>query len=463
MKTKEKSGIFLLLSLSIYTLLYLPFIGNIPYLDGNIDFIQTYDFFTGGFTKFFSNWGSVHPPFNFLLTNIAFLFGINPSIYTTLGLIEGLASILAIHYLTKNIIAKDTANLSSLLLAVCPLFIAVGIFALRDFLIIPLLLFSFYFYKKEKYVEYAITASAAILTKETMLLLPISIVLTELVTIKKEYPVKTSKKITKVTSLVLPLFIFIGWLQFLQINNQTPWHDWLFTKTASKGTIYTIIYNSITGNFLNKYAYQQITQLFTLNFNWVYWTISSIGILVYIKKKIYRQHALEKIKKKYNLAKGKTILAIIIFSITYMFFVLTIQTYTIPRYILPLIPFMLILTSSAVKYISLSFPKTKYVLTIILSTAITGSSFFSIDPISIKLWNTTDILGERLYNLPSSLAGNDRITYNMQYLLLTKHRTNLLLNSNTIQRKDCYWLFPDPKNDRQTLQIFKLKTATICL
>ncbi len=146
-----------------------------------------------------------------------------------------------------------------------------------------------------------------------------------------------------------------------------------------------------------------------------------------------------------------------------MFFVLTIQTYTIPRYILPLIPFMLILTSCAVNYISRMFPKTKYLFAIILSTTILASSFFSIDPISIKLWKTTDILGETFYNLPSSLAGNDKITYNMQYLLLTRHRTNLILNPKAIQVKDCYWLFPDTKNDKQTLRIFKLKISTTCL
>ena len=51
--TKVFKDKFLLVCLTSYLILTLPFVNLIPYLDGNIDFVKTYDFFSGGFTKLF--------------------------------------------------------------------------------------------------------------------------------------------------------------------------------------------------------------------------------------------------------------------------------------------------------------------------------------------------------------------------------------------------------------------------
>ena len=71
------------------------------------------------------------------------------------------------------------------------------------------------------------------------------------------------------------------------------------------------------------------------------------------------------------------------------------------------------------------------------------------------------VLGEQVYALNKHLAGNDGITYNMQYINIAKKRSEILLKSkngqNSVMSEDCYWTFPDPNNDKKTILILNLK------
>ena len=137
------------------------------------------------------------------------------------------------------------------------------------------------------------------------------------------------------------------WFSFLKTNGQRPWSDWNFSGVGEKGSVYTIFHNISTLNFLNKYAYQNFLQLIFLNFNWIYWLIFCLGVLIFIqsnKKNIFATLLKDK-------PKPKAILAIVVFSFSYFLTVLTFQTYTIPRYALPIIPFLLIGVSWSIQNI----------------------------------------------------------------------------------------------------------------
>ncbi|MFH1955421.1 MAG: hypothetical protein ABIJ36_00730 [Patescibacteria group bacterium] len=84
--------------------------------------------------------------------------------------------------------------------------------------------------------------------------------------------------------------------------------------------------------------------------------------------------------------------------------------------------------------------------------------FTSIDPISTHFWGKSKVLNQGIYalNQAPSLAGFDGITYNLQYNLIVKERSDLILGKND-SPDDCSWIFPDPNNDIKTVEILKIR------
>lgn len=442
---------WLILSMGIFLGLSLPAVNSIPYLDGNIDFVQSAQFFTEGISSYLENWRSVHPPFKIAVASLFFTIGgLNQYSYNLLGLSFGIIGIATIFFLSKELFGIQIARLSTLLLATSPLFISVGIFSQTDYLLTILILLSLYFYTKGNLWFYSVTSSVAALTKETALLLPTLVLLVELM-----YSLKKFRPLNFVF-LCIPFLIIFSWFWYLKSNEVGTWGDWIFTETASKGSLYTIINNLLTFNFLNKYAYQNWLQLFILNFNWVYWLIVLFGLLSQIKNRKMLGNLF--LKLYHAEAKTKTIIIAVMFIFGYFLAVLSFQTYTIPRYGLPIFPFLIIATSIVFIKLTAHNLILKIFSLTMLGIIVFLSLFFSLDPISKKLWKTTIIFSEQFYGLNQTLAGNDGITYNLQYLTIAKKRTKQIQSAknNRVISNDCYWVFPDPNNDRHTVQFLKL-------
>lgn len=349
-----------------------PYLGSIPYLDGNIDFVKSYDFYSGGLDRLFKNWPSVHPPMKLLVTNTFYsVFGINLYSYNFVGVFLGTSGITAYYFFVKGAAGQYVAKISTLLLAINPLFVSVGIFALIDYILTVLIVIAFYFYSKNRYLAYSLSASMALLTKETGILFAASILLIETLFFIKNF---FSKKLHKqsVFNLFLtfvPFVVISAWFSFLQTRKVSLWSDWNFSATSDKGTIYTIFHNLLTFSFLNKYSYQNWLQLFFLNFNWIYWLSMITGLFIYLKK-----YDLVRVLKE-NQTKLKVFLSIILFFTMYFFSILTFQTYTIPRYALLLYPFIIfgfalsILTLNKIRFLRgkvFCFSGCNYLLTNVL-------------------------------------------------------------------------------------------------
>lgn len=437
----------LIISCLLFSSLFLPFLNSIPFIDGYIDFMQSFDFYTGGFHEYFSRWPSIHPPFKPIVANLFFrVFGVSQYTYTFIGFIFGIVGIISFYKLSYLLAGRVTAILGTILLSTSPLFISVGIFGLTDYVLTTLVILSFYLYASNRTWLYIIFSSCAVLTKEPGLLLPISVLVVEVLYIMKKgisNPSYLKRRFLPLVGYSIPLFVFLTWLMFLKMNGQRPWGDWIFAETAKKGSLYTAFYNITTFHFLNKYAYQRWLQLFFLNFNWVYWIICITGVVLFFKthsiKHIYR-HIVSKNKN------GKAFLAIILFFLSFFFCVLTFQTFTPPRYALPLIPYLLLTTALSFHKITTQFPKIKSVLSIALGSIVFLSLFFSVDPVSIKLWGAMDTPAGSMYADPKRLAGNDGITYNEQYLFLLKMRTVYLEKTHMQKKTEISRNIDDPEN-----------------
>jgi len=266
---------------------------------------------------------------------------------------------------------------------------------------------------------------------------------------------KPNHTILRIFYLILPLIAYYFWNLFITINGQTAWNDWNFSATANKGSLYTIINNLLTFNFLNQYAYQNWEQLFLLNFNWILWLILVSGATIFIVNNF------KSVKKLLKAGEQgiRTIIIVVLFSLLYFFTVLSFQTYTIPRYALPILCLSIIgISWTIAKFINILNLQLKTVFIALFTSLILLRLFYSVDPVSISLWGKTDILNQSLYALNSHLAGNDGITYNMQYNLIVKTRSDKIKNArNYVISNQCNWIFPDPNNDYKTIMILKLK------
>jgi len=455
-RIKNLEKILFLLPIFLFLGLLLPFLHSIPHRDGNIEFVESFDFYSKGVNGYLLKWREAnHPPAKCFLVKILFsIFGVKPIVYNSLGLIFGSFAIVFFYFLVKTIF-QDTklAFLSSLLLATHPLFVANGLFALRDFLVLVFLIFSLYFYAQDKPLSYGIFAIFLVFAKETALLFPFIVLIIDLL-----FNIRNFKKVVIDT---IPFLAFALWFWKLKSLNLSVWSAHVLSKGGSPFTI--VMYNLASlasfqffrgGQFLNEQAEQHWRQLFFLNFNWVFWLILFTG-LIFRTIKTIRERGFLLFSLKTPAA--KTLLVIWLFPLAYIFSVLTFPTYTIPRYALPVIPFLLIGTSWAICKV---FPKWLRTLSLgILILVIPLSLFTSSDPISIKLWGKEKFLGEELYPLYLTWAGNDGVTYNWQYLKIVKKRTEAIeaiqSGKRALTPNDCSFIFPDPNNDYQTFQILK--------
>ncbi len=100
---KFKTKLFIFPTL-IFGVLFITFINTVPYLDGNIDFNKSHDFFEGGFLLLFKNWSSIHPPLKEIFNLLSFtLFGENAISYNLSALVLGALGTAFFYFLTRSV------------------------------------------------------------------------------------------------------------------------------------------------------------------------------------------------------------------------------------------------------------------------------------------------------------------------------------------------------------------------
>lgn len=445
-----KNNLYMLFPLGIFSLLFLPFITTVPMLDGNIDFVKSHYFFIGGFPLYFANFTSIHPPLKIFLTDILyFIFGENYIVFNLLGVLFGYIAIISTYFIGKAFDHKKVGLMASLLLSIQPLFIASGIYGLNDFLLTSLILLSIslYLYRKYAFLSAALTLVA--LAKETGLLVIILFLCIDFFCSRKKY-------VVTFFPYVLPLATYTLWSWFLHTSGKGAWKDWIFTDTADRGTFYTVANNIINLKIFNVYALQHWAQLLFLNFNWILIILATFSTCLYFSKK-HNRHFFARFIMNYD-QKSKATIFIVLFCFLYGLTVLTLQTYTIPRYALPIIPFLLLWFSVSIFTITKNSARNIIIGIAFIFTVL--GLFGSVDPVATVLWGKTRILGQDIYATNIRLSGNDGITYNLQYLLIAQRRTDLLHGAQQpFSYRDCLWLSPDPHNDQITFAFLKIQPS----
>ena len=468
LKSFIKENYPLLIAVIVFIALLFPYWGILPYLDGNIDLVQAKDFYEGSYRQLFNNWRSIHPPVKVWLVSGAFkIFGVYPEVYSTIGMVFGLIGLTSLWQLLKDKFNRFGASLAVLLFASYPIVLANGLFAMPDFMLACLLPLVFYLYKARKIFLLTIVLVICSLIKETALLLPASILLTELIYFFAGLFTKKKaliQKIIPILLLIIPFIIFFVWHDFLSQSGKDVWSDWIFTDNPEIGSLQLVLRNIFTLGFINEFAFQNWAHLFILNYNWVFWIIILIAASYSLWQMGFQHKSNIFSKLKRGTATTKVIISAIIFFLIYCVAVLSFQTYTITRYVLPVIPLMLIATAGALSKLSNLLPYGKWIISILLIPFLITILFYSNDFISTSIWGTTEIAGKDYYSLHQHLSGNDGLVYNLQSASLAKLRSEIVIaayqENRALISKSCDWMFPDPNNDFPMLDFFKLNAVS---
>lgn len=390
----------------LFILLFIPFLRNPLCLDGMGEYLKVTTFYTSGLAAYLHEPG-LHPPFKAFLASIFFkIFGMSYFSITLMGLVVGIIGVIALYFLAKKLFNREVGVIASLLLAVSPVYLSNGTHSFNDFMLTVSIILSLNFYARGLYVWYAIFATVAALTKEPALLLAISVLVVEF--FHKRF------SIVRLIFLSAPIILFSLWIQYATAEGIPLFHENIFAATKHKGALFTVIYNLITFDFFHEWAAAHRLVLFYLNFAWVYWLVALWGIgKVVIRKGTKR------------IGESRPKLAILLFVVSYFFTILTLQTFTSPRYVLPILPFLFLAVAWAIVPIIKSLPLYAYVL---VSLFFVVSLFSSVDPLSRVLWGTKPVFGQTLYGFDYVVGPTDSIIYNLQYPLLIRNRKMKLLS-----------------------------------
>jgi hypothetical protein len=200
----------------------------------------------------------------------------------------------------------------------------------------------------------------------------------------------------------------------LNVYHMTEWRDVMYNP-SNQSSYQIVIDNLAHLKFINTYFTSNITNLFVYYFNWLIPAIillTSIPLVHWLTKKASKRQ--------------KHLLVFWLFiSFSYILFVFSFPTWTIVRYIIPVLPFFIILASIG---LNVTFKKVSWVIPLVLIVFwFTLGNFSNLDPITNKLnKGSLKSMGESFYAIKFYDNSYERIAYNVKYFKATKNQNNLI-------------------------------------
>jgi hypothetical protein len=223
--------------------------------------------------------------------------------------------------------------------------------------------------------------------------------------------------------LGIPLATAIAWRIVVALGHGTAWSTWVFSEHKDEGPYKTVL-RSMFGGENGIYLRQNLANAFIVNYLWLP-TILAIATLV-------------QIIRKPDAALRRPAAIIVGLVAIYTWTVLTFPTFTEPRYATPVITLTILLV-----FIGLRLwprPAQPVILGLLVFVFIAGA-WAPTDPITRKIWGTTSVGGEQIYDTREFWRGPDRMDVNFA-MLNASRRMNARLrriyaSGATIVTGDC--------------------------
>jgi hypothetical protein len=419
------TGLLLTIPFLIYILCVFRYWGQPPPLDPMVIFRESTIFYFNDMKEIIAGGVYVHPPLLYILNGISFLiFGKSPASYNMLGTIVYAFTFYFFYKTMLFVFHKKAAVLSTLFLFLHPLIIVHSFYLSNDMLIFSALISSMWAYVYKRNAVLLIVLTSLAFMKETALVILCAYLCIILATaLVRAWNVRNIWSFfSQIIIWIIPLGFVLLWNMNLKLLGTTEWRDPTFVSKDTSS--FAVIWDMIrTGKMINSYLGRNIYHAFLFNFQWVFVTVT--GFLL----------CLRVIQKNLQLTLfQKQFFGMITFILgMYILLVFSFPTWTIPRYVIPVLPGLYILLG-----ILLSTIKRRWVLTVtilILLYVSFAALFTSSDPVTKLFYPSIESNGLSLYSIEYSSSGPDGITYNTQFLHIA-YIQNMLIREAILNNAD---------------------------
>ena len=321
-KTKNVFPIFVFIVCLINFLIRIPFFSRILTNDANLYTVGVLRVFQNHLNPFVEFWG-YKPPFLFELTALLFkIFGPSIIVGNALSAIASSITLWYTYLLGTHLFNKKAGVWAMLILFFFPIFSAQSLQFTDAIFVTPLLLATIYYYYRSQRIGYLISATLAVLTRETSICIPIFLGIYEV--FKTIYMASSRKKIKLYTAFFywLPLAPFVLWMG---INKYVfGWFLWPIN----------IEFFTVDATFIQRITFT-LRVAFLQNGLYIPFAFIMLYVILVFTKKIHATY----------IQIHATILFLSLFAVFIIFYSIG---FFHPRYILFLYPYLCILASGAI-------------------------------------------------------------------------------------------------------------------
>ncbi len=384
------------------------FVGQAPDLDGMIGIRGSLTIYEQGFSGLWTNIGNegIHPPLMDLVNFLAFgLLGKDPrSLHLISILLFMIFAGAAERLLAPFLPSARQRVVAAFTLAICPA-LALTLFNVwREGLIMIIVLVALALTLRPGGIgpkPFALAAVLALLplTKENGMVFVAPFALYALLVGDPAIPARIRRALFVGG---IPFAVEIVWRIVLKINDAAPWSTWVLSDHADQGS-YVVALRAMFGFESGEYFRQNLANAFIVNYLWLPAVLALATLFL-----IFRRPSSVLLRRGAALLVGTAVI--------YAWTTLTFPTFTEPRYATPLIMLTILVVLIGLR----QWPRRvqPVILGALLFVFVAGA-WAPTDPVSRKLFGTTFVGGEQIYNTNERHRGPDRMDINFALLNAT--------------------------------------------
>jgi len=406
--------LFELLPYALFSALFLPHLGFVPIWDGRqyADVLVAAAHFPPRFADF-NIFG--HPSMLFMLLaglGQFFVSGSAPVLNFT-NFVFGFAGIVAFRSIAGRCFPGEGNRAENILLssiyAVFPIVLASELNLNADTGILVFSLLTTALLLAGRYRWAAAAALVLIYSKETGILLYgliVGLYLLVFVAFPKIPARRRIREVLRRTAAFAPIWIYAAIRIGDRLTASGPAKNWMGVPTSE-------IIESFLSPSLSGIHAAYLTEVWILNFDWILTAILTAALVVVMKRIVRRRN------RAPDGADPKAIAFVGALGFAVLWALTRFPTYSNPRYLLPVFPLFLLVSSMSLRILTTRRGRRQAVLGAFLPLAVI-SCFRTVDPLSKEVWGTF-LFGDHEILAMTSLAeeccglGRDQLEYNLEY------------------------------------------------
>ncbi|MBI2963180.1 MAG: glycosyltransferase family 39 protein [Deltaproteobacteria bacterium] len=346
---------------------------------------------------------TAHPPLLQGLVALAFgLVGRSPAAYTAVGVACFAVGALMVNAVVSRCYSSRAAFAATLLLYSCPLVLVNAFYPTHETVLLAVVASALYFFAADRFVPFRWSLIPLVFLKQTALVALASFFAARLLD-RLRRGAGRRRLADDVADFLPAVAAGLAWAVFLRALGGSEWRGDLLGQAAGGSTYAYLGERLLHLGVFNAFLRRNLEN--ALIYNWQ-WSITLSALALTLGTAARRREP-----PSPGAFRCATFLAI--FSPSYALLVLSIPTWTIPRYGIPLLLGPYVALGVAAARIG---NRGRFAALVTVLWAVSWvANLSSLDPVTAR-HGALEIYGQRLYDVPEENAGADRLTYNLQFL-----------------------------------------------